>query len=337
VARKPNAGALPLGQMVVISFPDCVWNPTLETLVRRHKVGGVIFFRENVPGSLAELKKFNSRIKRESLRSSGVLPFISVDEEGGRVSRLKKLIGEFPAPMDLAKKGLGAVTKNYSSLGRKVRAAGFNLTWAPVLDVDSNPKNPVIGDRSFSSDPSEAAKCGCAAITALRGAGLFTSGKHFPGHGDTSADSHLELPVVDADMATLAKRELAPFRAAVAARVDFLMTAHVLFTKVDPNNMATFSKKILTGLLRRKMGFKGLVVTDDLNMKAVGGGRKERIKRAIDAGADVLLIRDPDPVGFMQTFETLVAEGGVDADRIRESLARVKRVKRRLGRPPTPA
>lgn len=233
--------------------------------------------------------------------------------------------------MELAKKGVAAVTKNYARLGRRVRAAGFNLTWAPVLDVHTNPLNPVIGDRSFSSDPTAAAKCGRAAITALRDSGLFTCGKHFPGHGDTFADSHLELPVVDADMATLAKRELAPFRAAVAARVDFLMTAHVLFTKVDPKNMATFSKKILTGLLRRKMGFTGLVVTDDLNMKAVGGGRKERIKRAIDAGADVLLIRDPDPVGFMETFETLVGEGGVGAERIRESLARVKRVKRRLG------
>lgn len=331
MARKPNAGALPLGQMVVISFPDCVWNPTLETLIKRHKVGGVIFFRENVPGSLAELKKFNSRIKKESLRSSGILPFISVDEEGGRVSRLKELIGEFPAPMELAKKGVAAVTKNYARLGRRVRKAGFNLTWAPVLDVRTNPLNPVIGDRSFSSDPSAAAKCGRAAITALREAGLFTCGKHFPGHGDTSADSHLELPVVDVYMATLAGRELAPFRAAVAAKVDFLMTAHVLFTKVDPKNMATFSKKILTGILRRKMGFTGLVVTDDLNMKAVGGSRKERIKRAIDAGADVLLIREPDPLGFMETFENLVGEGGVSEKRIRESLARVRRIKRRLG------
>lgn len=330
MAKKSYAKKLTPGQMVIISFPASDWTQTLSELINKHRVGGVIFFKENVPRTLSTLKKLTARIKKESIRSSGLLPFISVDEEGGRVSRLKELIGEYPVPLDLAKKGEWAVKKNYASLGRKVRSAGFNLTWAPVLDVHTNPKNPVIGDRSFSSNPSTAAKFGKIAIKALRGAGLFTCGKHFPGHGDTFADSHLELPVVDATMATLNKRELVPFAAAVACKTDFFMTAHVLYRKVDPKNMGTFSKKILTGILRRKMGFKGLIVTDDLNMKAAGGTHRERIKRAIDAGADVLLIRDQDPIGFMETFESMVKKGEISQKRIRESLARIKRIKSRL-------
>jgi beta-N-acetylhexosaminidase len=330
MAKKPVRLPADLGQMVHISFPGNTWNPVLDEIINKHKAGGVIFFKENVPQTLSELKKFTAKIKKESLRSTGILPFISVDEEGGRVSRLKQLIGGHPIPMEVGAKGVAAVKKNYLALGKKVRSAGFNLTWAPVLDVHTNPQNPVIGNRALSSDPETAAKCGRAAINALRKAGLFTSGKHFPGHGDTFSDSHLELPVVDTTLATLRKRELVPFKTAVKENVDFFMSAHVLYRKVDGKNMATFSKKILTDILRRELGFKGLLVTDDLNMKAAGGTIRERIKRAINAGADVLLIRDENPVEFIKTFESLVKDGEVSLDKIKESIRRIKRIKRRL-------
>ncbi|MBI3794243.1 MAG: glycoside hydrolase family 3 protein [Nitrospinae bacterium] len=330
MAKKSVKVPVNLGQMLIVSFPGFSWNPVLEEVVCKRKAGGVIFFKENVPPSLAELKKFNAKIKKEGLRASGIIPFITVDEEGGRVSRLRHLIGEHPPAMEVGAKGPAEVRKNYLSLGRKVRSAGFNLTWAPVLDVHTNAQNPVIGNRAFSSDPAVTAECGASAIKGLRSAGLFTCGKHFPGHGDTFADSHLELPEVETEIGVLRERELVPFKRAVAEKADFFMSAHVLYKKVDAKNCATFSKKILTNLLRREMGFKGLVVTDDLNMKAVGGTMRERIKRALNAGADVLLVRDENPVAFMDTFEALIRDGGVDLGRIRESLRRIRRIKTRL-------
>ncbi len=323
-----------IGQMVIISFPGDGWNPELETLICERKVGGLIFFKENIPSTLSALKKLNAKITKEGLRpSGGLVPFISVDEEGGRVSRLKHLIGEHPPQMALGQKGAVAVAKNYASLGKKVKQAGFNITWSPVLDVLTNSANPVIGDRSFSPDMELVAKYGKVALKALRKAGLLTTGKHFPGHGDTSIDSHLALPVMDTTMKTLKSRELVPFRAAVSERADFFMTAHILFRKIDARYPVTFSKKFLTGLLRQKMGFSGLIVTDDLNMNAAKNSldMRDRIKLAINAGADVLLIREPYPavLGFLDTFESLVREGEISPQRLKESLGRISRIKRK--------
>jgi len=326
-----------IGQMVIISFPGDEWNPAIETLIRDYKAGGLIFFKENIPPTLSALKKLTAMIKKEGLRSSGgLIPFISVDEEGGRVSRLKTLIGEHPAQMELGMNGAKAVAENYAALGRKVKQAGFNITWAPVLDVLTNSANPVIGNRSFSPDPRVAARYGRIALKALRQAGLFTTGKHFPGHGDTSIDSHLALPVMDTSMKTLKSRELAPFRAAVAERADFFMTAHILFRKVDARYPVTFSKKFLTDILRDQMAFKGLVVTDDLNMNAAKNSfeMRDRIKLAVNAGADILLIREPYPAitEFLGTFESLVREGEIRPQRVLESLGRIRRIKRKYVR-----
>ncbi|MBI5178136.1 MAG: beta-N-acetylhexosaminidase [Nitrospinae bacterium] len=326
-----------VGQMVIISFPGDGWNPALESLIRDRKVGGFIHFKENIPSSLAALKKLNARILNEGKNAcGGLVPFISVDEEGGRVSRLKTLIGEHPAQMDVAQKGIKAVAKNYAALGRKVKRAGFNLTWAPVLDVHTNPANPVIGNRSFSTDAETCAQLGVVAIRELRKAGLFTSGKHFPGHGDTPVDSHLALPVMSTPMKTLNGRELVPFRAAIKAKADFFMTAHIRFDKVDAKLPVSFSKKFLTATLRRKLGYKGLIVTDDLNMNAAKNefSMRDRIRLAVNAGADVLLIREPYPavLDFLETFETLVREGEISAARVEESLSRIKRIKRRLSK-----
>ncbi len=323
-----------IGQLVIISIPGDGWNGDVERLIAERKAGGFIFFRENIPGTLAALKKFTGRMKKEAVKHTGLIPFISVDEEGGRVSRLKTLIGEHPAPILLAQMGVNAVERNYAALARKVKGAGFNITWAPVLDINTNPKNPVIGDRAFSTKTEEVVACGRAALRALRKGGLFTQAKHYPGHGDTPVDSHLDLPSMDTPLAVMRGRELLPFKMAAREKADFFMTAHIHFTKVEKKLPATFSKKFLHTVARGGLGYKGLIVTDDLNMNAVKAtySMEERIRLAMNAGADMLLIRDSHEniLGFLDIFERLAREGKIPLARIRESLARVKRIKRRM-------
>ena len=321
-----------IGQLVIISIPGDGWNGEVERLIAERKAGGFIFFRENIPATLPALKKFTGRIKKESVKHTGLIPFISVDEEGGRVSRLKTLIGEHPAPMLLAQKGTRAVEKNYAALARKVKGAGFNITWAPALDINTNPRNPVIGDRAFSASTEEVVACGRAALRALRKGGLFTQAKHYPGHGDTPVDSHLDLPSMATPLSVMRRRELAPFQMAAREKADFFMTAHIHFTKVEKKLPATFSKKFLRTVARGELGYKGLIVTDDLNMNAVRSNYalEDRVRLAMNAGADMLLIRDSHEniLGFLDTFERLAREGKIPLARIKESLARVKRVKR---------
>lgn len=321
-----------IGQLVIISIPGDGWNKEVEQLIAERKAGGFIFFRENVPSTLAALKKFTGRIKKEAVKHTGLIPFISVDEEGGRVSRLKTLIGEHPAPMALARQGTKAVERNYASLARKVKGAGFNITWAPVLDINTNPQNPVIGDRAFSARTEEVVAHGRTALRALRKGGLFTQAKHYPGHGDTPVDSHLDLPSMDTPLIVMRRRELLPFKMAAREKADFFMTAHIHFTKVEKKLPATFSKKFLQTVARKELGYKGLIVTDDLNMNAVKAnyGMEERIRLAMNAGADMLLLRDSHEniLGFLDIFERLARDGKIPLARIKESLARVKRVKR---------
>lgn len=323
-----------IGQLVIISIPGDGWNKDVDRLIAERKAGGFIFFRENIPPTLAALKDFTGRIKKEAVKHTGIIPFISVDEEGGRVSRLKTLIGEHPAPRPLAEKGTKSVEKNYAALGRKVKGAGFNITWAPVLDINTNPANPVIGDRAFSSKTEEVVVCGRVALRALRKGGLFTQAKHYPGHGDTPVDSHFDLPSMDTPLAVMRGRELLPFKMAAREKADFFMTAHIHFTKAEKKLPATFSKKFLQTVARGELGFKGLIVTDDLNMNAVKANYslEERIRLAMNAGADMLLIRDSDEniLEFLDIFERLARDGKIPLARIQESLARVKRIKRRL-------
>ncbi len=327
-----------IGQMVIASFPGSRWNARIENLLSKHRIGGVIFFSQNVGKSKAEVKKLTRKIARLGTdRSGGLPPFISVDEEGGRVSRLEKLIGRYPSQRETGQKGgrgaTAAIKENYESLAADVSSLGFNLTWAPVLDALTNPANRVIGDRAFGDDARAVATCGRAAIRALREGGLFTCAKHFPGHGGTAEDSHKKLPLIETTLAKLKRSDILPFRAAVSQRVDFIMTAHILFKRIDPDFPATFSKKFLTKILRKEMGYTGLIVTDDLNMKAVSAGYsvKKRIALAVNAGADVLLIRD-DYSGienFMESFKSLVLDGKIPLKRIKESSGRVKRIKRK--------
>jgi beta-N-acetylhexosaminidase len=223
--------------------------------------------------------------------------------------------------------GRAAVSAVATAMARELAAIGIDLTFAPVLDVASNPANPVIGDRAFASDPHAVAVAALAAFRATRRCGLVACGKHFPGHGDTATDSHHELPVITKSRRMLSALELVPFRAAVAARIPMLMTAHVLYPAMDPGVPATLSRSILTGLLRRRLGFRGVICSDDLEMKAIADhhGPGEAAVASLAAGADLLLFchRQDDLRAAVDAVVRAVESGRLARARILDAYRRV--------------
>ena len=221
------------------------------------------------------------------------------------------------------------------ALAAELKAVGISLDYTPVLDVHTNPKNPVIGDRALAERAEDVARLGSVIIRTLQSAGIAACGKHFPGHGDTSTDSHHELPLLDHPPDRFEAVELVPFKAAIAARVAAIMTAHILIPSLDDDHPATLSPAIVSGLLKQRLGYEGMVLSDDLEMKAISGryGHAEATIRAIAAGCDVVLMCAPDPAAQMAALEALlhaVEDGRISRKRIEDALARHRLVKERF-------
>ncbi len=250
-------------------------------------VGGVIFFARNV-GTPEEVLELNRDIKRTAARPL----LIAIDQEGGQVARLRSGFTEIPPMRAVGATGSATLSRELGKLiGRELRAVGFDMNYAPVLDIDTNPQNPIIAARSFGRTPELVTELGLALAAGLQDAGVAACGKHFPGHGDTSQDSHLELPTLPHAMERLERVELAPFKAAAAAGIASFMTAHVIFQAVDAKYPATMSRAVLTGILRDKLGYDGMVVTDDVEMKAIADnyGVEEAVLLGLAAGVDHFL------------------------------------------------
>jgi beta-N-acetylhexosaminidase len=329
---REQASAL-AGQMMVVGFPGKTLDPETAGHLRALRPAGVILFARNYE-SPAQLGALVDACV-EAVGDDQLL--VAVDQEGGRVQRFTAPFTIFP-PLRL----IGATGNDYlahevgKALGLELLAAGVNFDLAPVLDVDSNPKNPVIGDRSFGTDPHLVARMGTQMIAGLQDAGVLACGKHFPGHGDTSEDSHLKLPFLPHGLDRLQELELVPFAAAVDAEVDAIMTAHVVMRGIDPENPATLSPDVLTGLLKTRLGFNGVVVTDDLEMKAIAEnyGRVDAPLRAAKAGADILLVchsRDLQRE-IRDALAAAILDGGISADRAADASWRIARLKKRVPR-----
>jgi beta-N-acetylhexosaminidase len=297
--------------------------------------GGVVLFRRNAapPRRLRELTRALHGL------DPALPPLVAIDHEGGRVHRLGPPFTHFPPAAVVATRGLGAVRAVATAMARELAAAGIDLTFAPVLDVASNAANPVIGDRAFGPSPDVAGACGVAAFRAARAQGLLTCGKHFPGHGDTDADSHTELPLVERGRRSLMATEIPPFRRAIAAGLPIVMTAHVVYPALDPAAVpATISRPILTGLLRRRLGFRGAICTDDLEMQAIAALHRpgDAAVAALAAGADmVLLCQRQDLVrDAVAEVERAVADGRLSEARVADAHRRVVALARWRGRRP---
>lgn len=299
------------GQLIVGGYVGEVPTSTFLHAVRRGERAGAILFKRNLPswqaGHNASLLLADAAKDTESELGS---PIVAVDQEGGRVQRLGPPLLQLPNMRVFGAAGdEELVVQVARMLGNQLLQVGFNVNFAPVLDVDTNPANPVIGDRSFSRDPKVVARFGVAFALGLQASGVAACGKHFPGHGDTSIDSHLGLPSVDMSLQRLLETELVPFRAAVNAGVDALMSAHIVVNCFDGAQPATLSPTVLHGVLREKMGFNGVVFSDDLEMGAittqfdVGSASV----RALRAGCDVLLICKSEDVQA-KVHEALIHE-----------------------------
>jgi beta-N-acetylhexosaminidase len=317
------------GQVLIAGFPGRALPPELEALAGEGALGGVILFKRNL-GTLAEIAATIRSV--HDACPEGSPPLVAVDQEGGRVARLGTPLVKLP-PMRV----LGAIddpdlTRRAARvLGAQLVALGFGVDFAPVLDVDTNPDNPVIGDRSFGRDPEVVIRHGLAFAEGLAEAGVIACGKHFPGHGDTDLDSHLALPRIAHDRARLEQVELAPFRAA-RAKVPTIMTAHVVFDAIDPGVPATLSRAVIEGVLRGELGYDGIIISDDLEMKAVADrwGVADSAVRAIDAGCDALLVC-ATPSLVLAAHEALCARAAADgafAARLARAAARVEALPR---------
>ena len=274
--------------------------------------------------------------------------WVSVDQEGGQVARLREPFTRWPAMRAVGRCGDAEVASRFAAaLARVLTAVGVSLDYAPVLDVDTNPDNPVIGDRALSDDADTVARLGTAIISALQAGGVAACGKHFPGHGDTSLDSHKDLPVVEHGPDRLRDIELAPFRAAAAAGAAMLMTAHVVYPSLDDARPATLSPRIATDLLRDEIEFGGVLASDDLGMQAIARGWtvEQAAVAAVAAGCDHVLLCAPDAnvqTGAIEALIHAVEEGTIPEHRVERALDRIRRVKGRFlsvapdWRPPTP-
>lgn len=281
-----------LGQTLVV-FVDVDSAELVRPAIEQGKIGGVLIQWGNY--SLAETKKLVDKLQTWAANSPHKIPlFISIDYEGGTVYTPITLGFDYlPTNMMLsaARDEEGAATIAYLA-GLELRRAGVHINFSPVLDVNSNPHNPIIGVRSFGSDPASVTRMGGALINGFKAADIVSVVKHFPGHGDTSADSHYDVPVVRASYSQLQKIHLAPFEAAVKQGVPGVMTGHILYPALDNKNVATFSRPILQDLLRGTMGFKGLIVTDSLDMKSATSycTIPGCAVRALESGADMILL-----------------------------------------------
>jgi beta-glucosidase-like glycosyl hydrolase len=293
-------------------------------------VSGVTLFaiNGNVPGA-GELASLTAELRQASD------PLVSIDEEGGDVTRLAHETGS-PYPGSAALGALDdprATWRVHRSLGAELREAGVNLDFAPSADVNTADDNPIIGTRAFGSDPELVARHITAAVTGLQEAGVAACAKHFPGHGATSQDSHLEIPTVDADLPLLERRELVPFRAAIAAGVQSIMTAHLRVPALTGATPATLSPAAITGLLRGTLGYEGPVVTDALDMRAASDaiGIPEAAVRALSAGADLLCLGSKEYEDSVRAIRErimeAVREGRLPGERLEQAAARVARLK----------
>lgn len=282
-----------IGQLLLVGFDgaDVEPPPALAEALAGGHVGGTILFRRNID-SMDQVSALNTRI-HQLAEHAPAPPFVAVDQEGGRVVRLKAPLTPIPPMRALGEMGDMRLTADVSeTIATEIAALGFNLNFAPVLDVDTNPDNPIIGDRAFSDDPRTVARTAGAFLLGHHIAHVIPCGKHFPGHGDTLLDSHKALPVLEHDRARLDAVELQPFRRMIAAEIPMLMTAHMMVPSLDPAHPSTLSRATIRGLLREQLGFEGVVITDDLEMAAVAAHYEieEMVELGLRAGVDIFLI-----------------------------------------------
>lgn len=322
-------------KLIGIDLPGISLDDATRAYLAKYRFGGVCVFRKNVHDR-AQLAELVAEIREEL----GPDAWVSMDQEGGAVLRTTDL-PDAPSAMALGAVGDVKLAEQVgSAVARGLIGLGINWNYAPVLDVNVNPHNPVIGDRSFGSDPKKVTELGLAFARGLERYGVAATAKHFPGHGDTAVDSHLGLPRVDKSLEELEAIELYPFHRAVEQGIASIMTAHILYPALDSENPATLSRKILTGLLRGEWGYSGVIVTDSMGMKAIANNYSPggAAVRSVRAGADVVLAlgRREVQIEQVEAIAAAIESGEISQARLRASLERLESLIHRFPGIPEP-
>lgn len=317
-----------LGQMLVTGLPGDTITPEWKEMTDRCLVGNVILFKYNQL-ERTQLTKLCQELSEYITKKTGIEPFITSDEEGGVVSRLPFDMASMPSAMAQASLGdTNRIRQAAKLTGCELRSVGINFNLAPVLDINNNPDNPVIGVRSYGMNAKDVCRYAMAAYEGYEQAGILTAGKHFPGHGDTTTDSHLALPVIHKDLRKLEELELIPFYKAIAKGIPAITIAHILFPSLEKEKVpATMSKGIITGLLRETLGFKGLIISDCLEMDAIQKiyGISKGAVEAVKAGMDLIFIsrNHAEVLRTIEALEEAVNTGDLPMSRIDDAVGRI--------------
>ncbi|WP_232729840.1 beta-N-acetylhexosaminidase [Paenibacillus phocaensis] len=319
-----------IGQLVLVGMDGTQPDDATRSLIEEYHVGGFIFYKDNIQDAKQALELFNGL--KAANHNEKVPLFLSVDEEGGRVSRMPEELAKLPAARKIGNTGSEEFAGQIGGLlGRELASFGLNLDFAPVLDVNSNPDNPVIGDRAFGTKPEIVSKMGIAVMKGIREQGVIPVVKHFPGHGDTSVDSHLGLPVVEHDLTRLRKLELVPFKQAIQEGADVVMIAHLLMPKLDPDHPASFSKAVINDLLRQELGYEGTIISDDMTMGAVVEHYdiRDAAVKFVQAGGNIVLVGHDEEKEkqVLQALRDAVSSGGISAEMLDERVYNVLKLK----------
>lgn len=323
-----------IGQLFMVGFQGTTPSPEILNMISRYHVGGVILFSRNVQDTQQVLELTSSL--QEAARAAGhrYPLLIAIDQENGAVQRLGSSATQFPGNMALGAIGSEQIAHDIAyATGRELRALGLNMNLAPVVDVNNNPANPVIGVRSFGEDPRQVADLAAAAVRGYQEAGIIATLKHFPGHGDTSTDSHLSLPTLPFTLERLEQVELVPFRSSIEAGADCVMSAHIAFPAITgrADIPATLSPPIIQGLLREQLGFGGVVISDCLEMQAVADtvGIARGSILALQAGIDLVLISHlyPRQQSGLEAALQAVQAGELPYATVRQAVERVLQLK----------
>ena len=328
----PSSLRREIGQLLIGSLPATTIAPEMRSLAREFQLGGVTFFKRNIeaPEQVAELSHDLQAL------ASDLPPWVAVDQEGGRVARLRDPFTEWPPMATLGRAGDGKLAYRFAAaLAAELKAVGISLDFAPVLDIHTNSKNPIIGDRALGEDAGTVARLGAAIVRGLQDNGIAACGKHFPGHGDTSVDSHLALPLVEHPPDRIRRVECVPFREAIRNDVAFIMTAHILVPSLDEQRPATLSPTIVRGMLREELDFNGVILSDDLEMKAIADTYSvpDAAVQAIGAGCDGVLVCSGNVDLQAEVLEALihaVEEERIPYKRAEDALNRNRKAKERF-------
>ena len=319
-----------IGQLIIIGLNGYTIDDHTKEMIEKYNIGGFILFKYNISDENQTLELLNNLKK---VNSNNSIPlFLSIDEEGGRVSRLPKSFSKLPSAGKIGDINDKDISLEYGKIiGKRIKSLGFNMNFGPVLDVNSNPKNPVIGDRAFGSTAEIVVDNGVQVMEGISSENIISVIKHFPGHGDTNMDSHIELPVIDKDLKEVEELELTPFIEGIKQGADGIMIGHILFSKLDSEYPATLSREIITKLLREKLAYNEIIISDDMTMGAIIKNYtiEDAAVKFLKAGGDIVLVCHgyENQIKIINRIKEEVNIGTISEEELDEKVYRILKVK----------